>query len=100
MSAGTGVWHSERNNATRAERDPLHLVQMWIPPGFGHAFLVLSAAADFLYKTTDYWIGEHDRTLRWDDPTLAIDWPLDGAAPIVSARDASAPALDAAETFP
>jgi dTDP-4-dehydrorhamnose 3,5-epimerase len=73
--------------------------QLWIPPGFGHGFIVLSEYADFLYKTTDYWIGQHDRTVRWDDPTLAIDWPLQGA-PILAAKDAQAPLLDAAETFP
>ena len=81
-----------------AELSAANRLQMWIPPGFGHGFLVLSAAADFLYKTTDYWIGEHDRTLRWDDPTLAIDWPLQGE-PILAAKDAAAPLVDAAETF-
>jgi dTDP-4-dehydrorhamnose 3,5-epimerase len=74
--------------------------QLWIPPGFGHGFLVLSESADFLYKTTDYWIAEHDRAVRWNDVRLAIDWPLTGAVPIVSAKDGGAPALDAAETFP
>jgi len=72
--------------------------QMWIPPGFGHGFLVTSDAADFLYKTTEYWIGEFDRTLRWNDPALGIDWPLTGE-PVLAARDAAAPLLDAAETF-
>ena len=74
--------------------------QMWIPPGFGHGFLVLSEAADFLYKTTDYWVAEYDRAVRWNDEGLAIDWPLSGAVPIVSAKDGAAPALDAADTFP
>ena len=73
-------------------------LQMWIPPGFGHGFLVLSEAADFLYKTTDYWIGEYDRTLRWDDPAIGIDWPLRGR-PVLAAKDAAAPLLEAAETF-
>jgi len=73
-------------------------LQMWIPPGFGHAFVVLSESADFLYKTTDYWIGEHDRALRWNDPAIGIDWPLQGE-PILAAKDAAAPLLDAAETF-
>jgi dTDP-4-dehydrorhamnose 3,5-epimerase len=72
--------------------------QMWIPPGFGHGFVVLSESADFLYKTTDYWIGEHDRSLRWNDPAIGIDWPLQGE-PILAAKDAAAPLLDAAETF-
>jgi dTDP-4-dehydrorhamnose 3,5-epimerase len=73
-------------------------LQMWIPPGFGHGFVVVSEAADFLYKTTDYWIGEHDRTVRWNDPALAIDWPLQGE-PVLAAKDAAAPSLAAAETF-
>lgn len=74
-------------------------LQMWIPPGFGHGFLVLSEAADFLYKTTDYWIGEYDRALRWNDPTIAIKWPLQGE-PVLAAKDAAAPLLAAAEAFP
>jgi len=73
-------------------------LQMWIPPGFGHGFVVLSEAADFLYKTTDYWIGQHDRTLRWNDPAIGIAWPLQGE-PLLAAKDAAAPLLDAAETF-
>jgi len=73
--------------------------QMWIPAGFGHAFVVRSDAADFLYKTTEYWISEYDRTLLWNDPALAIDWQLDGVSPIVAARDAAAPALSAADVF-
>lgn len=63
--------------------------QLWIPPGFAHGFLVLSDEADFLYKTTDYYSPAHERCIRWDDPTLAIAWPLAGAAPIVSAKDAA-----------
>jgi len=74
-------------------------LQMWIPPGFGHGFVVLSESADFLYKTTDYWIGQHDRTVRWNDPAIEIDWPLQGE-PILAAKDAAAPLLQAAETFP
>jgi dTDP-4-dehydrorhamnose 3,5-epimerase len=73
--------------------------QVWIPPGFGHGFLVRSERADFLYKTTDYWFAEHDRALRWNDQEVGIEWPLDGTAPIVSARDAAAPPLAAAEVF-
>jgi len=70
--------------------------QMWIPPGFAHGFLVLSESAEFLYKTTDYWAPELERAIAWNDPALAIDWPLDGA-PTLSAKDAVAPGLQAAE---
>jgi len=73
--------------------------QLWVPPGFGHAFLVLSDIADFLYKTTDYWYREHDRSLRWNDPALAIDWPLQGE-PLLAAKDAAAPLLADAEAYP
>jgi dTDP-4-dehydrorhamnose 3,5-epimerase len=72
--------------------------QLWIPPGFGHAFLVISETADFFYKTTEYWSREHDRTIVWNDSTLAIDWPLKGA-PVLAAKDAGAPEFALAETF-
>lgn len=74
--------------------------QLWVPPGFGHAFLVLSEAADFLYKTTEFWIGEHDRSLSWRDPTLGIAWPIAGATPVLAAKDAGAPVLAMAEVYP
>ncbi len=73
--------------------------QLWIPPGFAHGFLVLSESADFLYKTTDYYAPECEASVRWDDPALAIGWPLAGAAPQVSAKDAAAPPLAQAATF-
>ena len=73
--------------------------QLWVPPGFGHAFVVLSETADFLYKTTDYWYPEHERSVVWDDPDLAIDWPLDGAVPQLAAKDAQAPRLAEAEVY-
>jgi dTDP-4-dehydrorhamnose 3,5-epimerase len=73
--------------------------QMWVPPGFGHGFLVLSEMADLLYKTTDYWVPEYDRALAWNDPALGVAWPLAGP-PILVERDARAPLLAAAETFP
>ena len=65
--------------------------QLWVPPGFAHGFVVLSDSADFLYKTTDYYAPQHERFIRWDDPQLAIDWPL--AEVSLSAKDAAAPLL-------
>jgi len=70
----------------------------WIPPGFAHGFYVLSDVAEFLYKTTDYWYPEHERTLAWDDPRLAIAWPL-GGEPVLSAKDADGVGLEQAELF-
>ena len=64
--------------------------QMWVPPGFAHGFLVMSEAAEFLYKTTDYYAPEYERSIRWDDPELAIAWPLAGAIPLLSGKDALA----------
>lgn len=60
--------------------------QLWIPEGFAHGFLTLSESAEFLYKTTDYWAPEFERTLRWDDPTLAIQWPIK-VPPVLAAKD-------------
>jgi dTDP-4-dehydrorhamnose 3,5-epimerase len=73
--------------------------QLWIPEGFGHGFVVLSEHAEFLYKTTDYWAPEHERSIVWNDADLAIDWPLDGATPVLSGKDAQAKALRDAEVF-
>ena len=61
--------------------------QLWVPPGLAHGFLVLSEFADFLYKTTDYYAPQHERCIAWDDPGLAIDWPLGGEPPVLSAKD-------------
>ena len=58
----------------------------WVPEGFAHGFLVLSETADFLYKTTDYYAPEHEQCIRWDDPDIGIDWPLD-SAPLLSKKD-------------
>ena len=71
----------------------------WIPPGFAHGFCVISDSAEFLYKTTDYWSPAHERTLLWNDPRLAIPWPLT-AEPLLAARDAAGLPLHQAETFP
>ncbi|MDW8468758.1 MAG: dTDP-4-dehydrorhamnose 3,5-epimerase [Burkholderiales bacterium] len=71
---------------------------LWIPPGFAHGFLVLSEAADVLYKTTDYYAPEDERTLAWDDPALAIPWPLAGA-PLLSEKDRRGVRLAEAEVF-
>jgi dTDP-4-dehydrorhamnose 3,5-epimerase len=73
---------------------------LWVPPGFAHGFLVLSAVADFVYKCTDYYAPEAERCIRWDDPQLAIRWPLTaGSAPILSAKDAAGVSFGAAEYF-
>jgi dTDP-4-dehydrorhamnose 3,5-epimerase len=73
--------------------------QLWIPPGFAHGFLVLSEVADVLYKTTAYYAPHLDRSLRWDDPEIGVEWPLDDVAPIVSPKDQAAPSLSDAEVF-
>jgi dTDP-4-dehydrorhamnose 3,5-epimerase len=73
--------------------------QMWIPEGFAHGFLVLTETADFLYKTTDYWAPAHERCIAWNDPSIAIDWPIKGE-PILSRKDALAATLKTAEIFP
>ena len=65
--------------------------QLWMPPGLAHGFLVLSDSADFLYKTTAYYEPKAERSLRWDDPTLAIAWPDVDTPPVLSAKDAAAP---------
>ena len=72
--------------------------QVWIPPGFAHGFVVLSDQAHFLYKTTDYYAPEHERSLFWNDPNVAIEWPID-SDPILAAKDANAPRLADAEVF-
>jgi dTDP-4-dehydrorhamnose 3,5-epimerase len=87
-----GTWVAERLSGENKR-------QLWIPEGFAHGFLVLSDAAEFLYKTTEYWYPEHERCIRWDDPDLAIAWPLDGVAPVVSAKDARGLAFRGAQTF-
>ncbi len=72
--------------------------QLWVPPGFAHGFVVLSDSAEFLYKTTDYWYPEHERSLLWNDPAIGIHWPLDGP-PLLAAKDAAGKLLAEAECF-
>lgn len=70
----------------------------WIPPGFAHGFYVISEVAEFLYKTTDYYFPEHERSLLWNDPAVGIDWPLAGE-PLLATKDAAGVPLQAAEVF-
>jgi dTDP-4-dehydrorhamnose 3,5-epimerase len=72
--------------------------QLWIPPGFAHGFVVTSESAEFLYKTTDYWAPEHERSILWNDPAIGIEWPLD-AAPLLSGKDQQGTLLAEAEVF-
>lgn len=74
--------------------------QLWVPPGFGHGFVVTSDSADFLYKTTDYYAPQHERCVLWSDPALAIAWPLDGLTPQLSDKDRQGRLLADAEVFP
>ena len=71
---------------------------LWIPPGFAHGFVVISDYAEFLYKATDYWAPEYERAIIWNDPDLAIAWPISDA-PTLAAKDASARRLIEAEVF-
>jgi len=73
-------------------------LQLWIPAGFAHGFVVTSDHAEFLYKTTDYWAPEHERSILWNDPSLGIDWPITDE-PILSNKDRLAKALSEAEVF-
>ena len=73
--------------------------QLWVPPGFGHGFLVLSETAEFLYKTTDYYAPAHERCIVWNDPTLAIKWPLGHAEPLLSGKDSAGQLFLQADVF-
>lgn len=73
--------------------------QLWIPEGFAHGFLVLSETADFLYKTTNYYAPHAEGAVRWDDPSIGIQWPDLEAAVLLAEKDAKAPSLDKALTF-
>lgn len=83
----TGVYLSAENKRS-----------LWVPPGYAHGFLVLSDGAEFLYKTTDYWAPQHERCIRWNDPHLAISWPLQGQ-PLLSLKDAQGLDFQSAEVF-
>jgi dTDP-4-dehydrorhamnose 3,5-epimerase len=72
--------------------------QLWVPPGFAHGFAVTSDTAEFLYKTTDYWFPEHERSLLWNDPSVGIVWPL-GDEPKLAVKDAAGKLLAEAEAF-
>ncbi|MGZ5569553.1 MAG: dTDP-4-dehydrorhamnose 3,5-epimerase [Usitatibacter sp.] len=87
-----GRWVGERLSAQNRR-------MLWVPEGFAHGFVVLSESAEFLYKTTDYYSPEDERTLLWNDPALGIDWPLDGA-PVLKPSDAAGTPLAEAETYP
>lgn len=80
------------------ELDGQSLRQLWVPPGFAHGFCVTSDEADFLYKCTTPYVPAAERSIAWNDPALAIDWPI--SAPLLSTKDAAAPTLAAAEVLP
>jgi dTDP-4-dehydrorhamnose 3,5-epimerase len=90
-SPGFGQWDSVRLSAENRRA-------LWIPPGFAHGFLVISDYADVLYKTTDYYAPQHEHCILWNDPQLAIAWPLDGP-PELSAKDRRGQPLKDAELF-
>jgi dTDP-4-dehydrorhamnose 3,5-epimerase len=72
---------------------------LWVPPGFAHGFMVVSEVAEVLYKTTDYYAPQHERSILWNDPDLAINWPLEGE-PILSAKDQVGKPLKFADIYP
>lgn len=91
-SPNYGKWEAVRLSAQNAR-------QLWVPEGFAHGFVVLSDVAEFLYKTTDYYNPSAERCIRWDDPTLAIDWQLT-EAPQLSAKDQLGKTLQEVDLFP
>ncbi len=72
---------------------------LWVPAGFAHGFLALKDGTEFLYKCTDFYAAEHERSLLWSDPEIGIEWPLDGMQPALSAKDEAASPLAEAETY-
>ena len=92
-----------RSSATFGQWSGAHLSadnhrQLWVPPGFAHGFVVLSESAEFLYKTTDYWFPEHERSLLWNDPAVGIDWPID-FVPQLATKDQAGKLLREADVF-
>ncbi|MDO9112920.1 MAG: dTDP-4-dehydrorhamnose 3,5-epimerase [Polaromonas sp.] len=73
--------------------------QLWIPPGFAHGFLTLSDSAEFLYKTSDYYSSQFERCIAWNDPTLSIEWPLEGSSPQLSIKDQAGSLLTESQVF-
>ena len=90
-SATFGQWVGELLSAENKR-------QMWVPPGFAHGFLVLSDTAEFLYKTTDFYAPQFECCLKWDDPSIGVEWPLQGI-PLLSAKDAVGLSLQDAKKF-
>jgi dTDP-4-dehydrorhamnose 3,5-epimerase len=86
-----GQWVGERLSAENKR-------QLWIPAGFAHGFVTLSATAEFVYKTTALYAPDHERCIAWNDPAIAIEWPID-QAPLLSGKDAQGVALDCADVF-
>ena len=86
-----GLWVGEILSAENKK-------QLWVPEGFAHGFVVLSDNAEFLYNTTDYWAPEHERCIVWNDPTLAIDWPMQ-VAPVLSDKDAQGADFRTADVY-
>ena len=87
-----GKWVGEHLSAANRR-------MLWVPEGFAHGFVVLSESAEFLYKTTDYYAPEHERTLMWNDPAVGVRWPLEGE-PLLKPRDAEGTPLAGLEPFP
>ena len=90
-SATFGKWAGARLSAENKR-------QLWVPEGFGHGYMVTSESAEVLYKTTEYWYPEYERSLLWSDPAIGIEWPLTGS-PQLAAKDVAAKRLDEAELY-
>lgn len=88
-----GKWVSARLSAANFD-------MLWIPPGFGHAFIVVSEVAEFVYKATDFYAPQYERSIVWNDPDIGISWPLDAAEPILSEKDKNGAYLKDAEVYP